>query len=179
MYDAGEELSDVEVDLVYTTTGQEMVVSASITPDDGSYRFDDLIPGSYALDLTKLPEYDSRVEVTITENETTMFNASIQYAPVTVSGKTIDEDTLNDVANATIRFTVDATVENNTAVEGSTTSDANAEYTIDLQPGTYTVSVDHMVTGANANVTYSYEETLVLPVGLGTRSYDILLAREE
>ena len=178
-YDEGEEFSDVEIDLFYTTTGQNMLVTSSITPDDGSYRFDDLIPGSYALELKKLPDFESRDEVTITENETTQFNISIQYALVTVSGMTIDGDTIEEVANTTIQFSVDTTVENNTAVTGSVTSNQDGEYTIDLKPGTYAVSVNQVIELDNMNVTYSYEDTLVIPIGQGSRNYDIFLAREE
>jgi len=179
IYDAGEEVGNVNVALIYTTTGQNTAVHSLITTADGSYKFDDLIPGSYALQMEKLPDYQSIADVAITENQTTQFNASIQFAPVTVSGVTKNKDTLDEVANVTIRFAPDPNVENNTAIEMSVTSDEKSIYTLDLQPGTYDVGVSHRITENNVNVTYSFEDTLVISIGQGSRTYEVSLSREE
>ena len=177
-YDVGEEMMGVTVDLVYTMTGDDTIVSSLTTTSDGSYQFTDLIPGVYSLHLTQLPDYDSTTSITITEGETTTLNASIAYALIDVSGTTKNDVTMSTVANMTISFTPTTTIENNTAKEGVATSDTNGAYQVSLMPGTYNVTVVERVVENNVNVTYSCDQLLVLPVGQGSKTFDVLLARE-
>jgi dolichyl-diphosphooligosaccharide--protein glycosyltransferase len=179
IYDTGEELNNVNVDLVYRITGEEKVVKSLITDFDGFYRFTSLIPGNYQLQMEKLPDYKSTVDVAITENETTQFNASIQYATIRVTGSTIDTNTSDNIGEISINFTPDETIENNTAVEGAIVSDEFGEFTVDLQPGTYNVGVSQTIPEDNINVTYSFDQTLTLTIGQGSRTYDIFLIRKE
>jgi len=178
-YDSGEEMNNANVDLIYMTTGNNNVVSSLTTDADGSYQFIDLIPGNYGLQMEKLPDFESIFEITITENQTTKINASIQYAVIGLTGVTKNENTMQDVANITITFAPSVSIDNNSAQPGSVRSDANGDYAIDLMPGTYNVSVYEMFVENNVNVTYSYDQTLTLMFGQGSRIYDVLLARQE
>ena len=177
--DSGEEMSGVTVDLLYITTGTNKLVDTLITGSDGTYAFTDLVPGDYQLNLTKLPDYETKQNIVINENSTTQTNISMQYAKITVTGTTKNQDTLNPVANMSITFSPDTGVVNNTAVRQTTKSDTNGAYRIDLMPGTYNVTVMQTVEEDNVNVTYSYSEQLILSIGQGSASYDILLAKEQ
>jgi hypothetical protein len=163
-YDSGEEMDNVNLDLIYTSTGENKVVSSLMTDTDGSYSFTDFLPGNYQLQMKKLPDYESSLDITITENTTTSLNAFIEYASIKVSGETKNQETIESVANITITFSPSLQVENNTAESATTKSDAASRYSIDLKPGTYNVSVFEERQENNINVTYSYEETLVLDI---------------
>ncbi len=178
-YDAGEEMNNVDVDLIYTTTGENMVVDSLTTDETGQYRFKDLIPGSYQLNTTKLPDYATITDISIQEDQTTIQNVSMQYAKVTVQGVTENQDTSAPVSNLSIAFEVSESVANNTAVRGRTQSDATGTYLVDLMPGTYNVSVMQTKTEEGTNVSYEFTGTLVLDIGQGTEIYDIPVARRE
>ena len=176
--DTGEEMNGVTVALQYLTTGSNMVVDMLTTGSDGTYSFTDLVPGDYQLNLSKLPDYETTQNIVIRENSTTTTNVSMKYATITVSGTTKNQNTMNAVANMSFSFTPDESVTNNVAVQGSVTSDTNGEYTIELNPGTYNVTVRQRINESGINVTYLYNEQLVLNVGQGSKTYEILLARE-
>jgi len=178
-YNSGEEMNNVNVDLIYMTTGNNNIISSLTTDADGSYQFTNLIPGNYGLQMEKLPDYNSIFEITINENQTTKINASIQYAVIGLTGVTKNENTMQDVANITITFAPSVSIDNNSAQPGSIRSDTNGDYALDLMPGTYNVSVYETVVENNVNVTYSYDQTFTLVVGQGSRIYDVLLARQE
>ncbi|MFO8078581.1 MAG: carboxypeptidase regulatory-like domain-containing protein, partial [Thermoplasmatota archaeon] len=177
-YDAGEEMKDATVELRYTMTGENKLVDSTVTDETGSYLFTNLVPGGYQLNTSKLPNYETTVNVTINEDQTNMTNVSMQYAKVTVTGTTKNQNTMNTVANMTLSFAPDTTVVNNTAMQGSVKSDSNGDYTIELMPGSYTVTVGETVNESGINATYSYTGPLTLSIGQGSKTYDVLLARE-
>ena len=178
-YDAGEEVDGAEVSLVYTTTGANKIVDSIVTNDTGRYLFTSLLPGDYKINATKLPGYAGIENVTIEENKTKMVNVSIGYIPVTVSGMTIDQQTMNNIGNISIVFTPDESTTNNTARYSSTRSNETGYYSISLIPGVYNVSINQQVNVSGIMITYRYSGHLVLNIGEKSRTYDILLAREE
>lgn len=178
-YDSGEELNNVNIDIFYTTTGDDKHVGSLVTDETGTYSFTSLLPGNYRINVTKLPDYKSAQDIVITENETKIINISIEYATITVSGVVKDNQTLDAVGNISLAFVPDASVENNTAQSGSATSDENGQYTIHLLPGTYNVTVNQKVNVSGEEISYVYTGKLYLQVGEGTKTFDILLAREE
>jgi len=183
-YDAGEEMKDVKVDIIYkkiaidgTTVEDEILVDTMQTDVNGDYSFSSLIPGQYKIGTEKLGEYGIIKDVTLEENKTTSFNISIELLDVVVSGNTKYEN--NNLGNISILFSQDLSVSNNTAIGGTTLSDSNGYYEIGLQPGHYNITVDQLVNESGQNVTYTYTGTLELKIGEGSKYLDILMAREE
>lgn len=176
-YDAGEEMTGVTVDLVYSSVDGEKLVETITTGSTGAYSFTDLVPGIYNLDVAKLPDYESTQQITVPEDDTVITNVSIQYAKVDVSGVTKNADTMNPVANVSIVFKPDTSVDNNTAVQITAKSGASSAYAVNVMPGTYNVTVSHQVTESGVNVTYTASTNLVLSIGQGSKTNDILLVR--
>lgn len=175
-YDQGEEMNGVNVDLVYSLTNT--VADTLTTEADGHYSFDNIIPGGYRLDLSKLPEYESSTTLEITQNQTlTNNNVSIQFAPVTVSGETKDISTATAVSNITVTFTPDASFEGNTAIRGQVKSDETGTYSVELIPGNYNVSITSEPTADN--VTYTHTSKLALTPGMGSATKEILMTRTQ
>lgn len=176
-YDAGEEIADATVELRHGTTQ----LQSTVTSSDGSYSFIDLIPGmiddlelnEYTVIASKLPDYQSEVTVYPEENTTTSLNISLDLSPVTVSGST----TINGepVADITIAFEPDESVENNTAEAGTTASDDTGRYEVELAPGSYNVSVDMK---DETTQTYSFTGALQLNVGQKSATLDLALTKE-
>jgi dolichyl-diphosphooligosaccharide--protein glycosyltransferase len=180
-YDAGEEMSDVEVELFHGDT----LIKEATTNDNGLYTFDSLIPGKingldlnmYTIKASKLPEYQSEETIYPEENTTMSVNISIGLVPVTVSGQTTYSG--GNMDNVTITFSpVDD--ENNTAQEiGTATSDETGFYTVDLTPGSYNVTASKTVNETGEFVTYTYDGNLELQPGEGTKTFNIIMAKEE
>ena len=138
-----------------------------------------MVPGFYELYASKLPDYETSIEVNIQANETLTENIMMQYAPIQVSGKTIQAGTDQPVANMTFTFTVDPTVENNTANDTQTRSDETGSYSVGLMPGSYLVNVNEIVNETGIIVSYTFSDTLTISVGQPPISYNIPLIREE
>jgi len=176
LYDTGEAMKDVTVDLIYTTAGQK-VVNSTKTDESGYYMFTST-PGDYLLNATKLPEYQTQVEAVINEEETTRINISLTYAKIDVSGTTRVQGSLDTVGNISISFNPDRTYLNNSAVATSAMSNSNGAYAVEMMPGYYNVSVDQQVNESGVIVTYTFNGKLHVLVGEGTKTYEILLSRE-
>jgi dolichyl-phosphooligosaccharide-protein glycotransferase len=178
-YDAGEEITGASIDVVYTSTGTNKVVETITTDANGDYETSSFLPGSYELNVTKLPEYETLTSVTIEENKTTMENVSIEYAKILVSGETLREDTNQPISNINISFAADISVENNTANDSEAQSGADGSYSLELMPGSYTVDVAERVNESGTMVQYTFTGTLTISVGQDPVIYDISMAREE
>jgi len=186
-YDAGEEISDADVNLVYKKTAITAVTDDKIpvgtvqTESTGVYSFSSLTPGTYIIRASKLDEYNFEEEIALEENTTTSYNISMNYAPITVSGYTTSDSA--NIGNISIRFTKDESVEdveNNTAVPITVTSNIDdGSYTIELMPGSYNVTVDHVINESGQDVTYTFTGELELNIGEGTRTYNIAMTKEE
>ena len=81
--------------------------------------------------------------------------------------------------NMTILFTRDPSIENNTAITKSITTDSNGNYTLELTPGTYNVSVEELVNESGVNVTYTAKDHITLVSSEGSRVLNIVLTREQ
>ncbi len=177
--DTGEELSNVAIDVVYTSTGTNNIIETLTTDGKGAFTSSAFLPGSYELNATKLPDYEKTISVTIEENKTITQNISMEYATITVSGETIRSDTNQPVSNISIVFNVDDRVENNSATRTTMKSDEIGEYTVDLLPGSYNVSVNQNVNESGTAVTYLFTDELTISVGQASFTYEIALTREE
>ena len=179
-YDEGEEVTDIEVALKYTKlNGETKVVDSLITESNGKYSFTSLIPGNYIINATKYPVYETETTITVNENISTSYNLSLTYAPVTVSGYTKYNSTGSIVENVSIGFEIDLSVENNTAKSQTIQSDEGGYYEFKLYPGSYNVTVTHIVNESGTDVLYNFEGQITTKIGEVTKTYDILLDKEE
>jgi len=176
-YDASEELSNVDVELLYnnTLTGDKKQVNKTTTDATGSYSFSSLIPGPYIINAAKLnvvtehPDYISEENINLEENITTSHNISMALAPVTVNGYTKYGE--KDISSISLDFLPDGSIKDNTAEEGSTVSnDTTGYYEIELTPGSYNVST---IKTAGQTTVYSYEGKLEVQMGEGTITSNI------
>ena len=178
-FDTGEELDNVDVELLYTKADLTDKLVDSLTTDvTGEYSFSSLIPGDYVLNLTKMNkttgflDFASNEQITIEENTTSFENISIDLAKITVSGSTKYKNA--SISNISISFGVDRSVQNNTAKLVSLSSDKNGTYSGDVTPGSYNVTVDETTDQG----VFSFEGKFTIGRGIGKKSYDISLIKE-
>ncbi|HWR63716.1 MAG TPA: STT3 domain-containing protein [Candidatus Thermoplasmatota archaeon] len=179
-YTAGEEESDVRIQLTYTKLNDVQLTVANVTTSaSGSYVFPSLIPGEYTLNATKINtstgylEFLTEQSTTLTANKTSWVNISLTYAPIAVDGHTKYETTA--VAGIPIIFAPDKSVANNTATKQSTvTSNAQGSFSVALIPGTYNVTVKKT---EGATTVYTFTGKLILYIGEGTASYNLSLTK--
>ncbi len=180
LYDAGEEMSNVDVEITYSTGDGSVKNVGSLTTDDlGIYSFSSLIPGSYVINAVKDLDYSRQVSITINENETLMSNISLNYASISLSGYTIDNNTNNIISNISINFNPDPEVENNTAQLIDAISDDKGFYSVDIQPGIYDVIVNQTIEEDNVTYRYKYQDTLEVEIGEGLKELDIVITKFE
>jgi dolichyl-diphosphooligosaccharide--protein glycosyltransferase len=179
-YTPGEEANDVHIQLTYTKlNGTQKSVNTTTTGTAGTYSFPSLIPGNYTLNATKQNnstghlDYLTEQTVTLTANNTSWVNISLNYAPVIVSGYTTHNTT--KIASIPVTFNPDKSVKNNTAtIQISATSDTQGLYVAKLTPGAYNVTVKK--TDA-ATTVYTFTGKLVVSVGEGIASYNIAVTK--
>jgi len=179
-YDAGEELGNINVEVLYNTLeGNKKQVGKTIADAAGRYSFSSLIPGSYVLNATKFNsatgylDYITGEEVTLEENTTTSYNISVALAPVTVNGYTKYGG--KDISSISLDFSPDGSIKDNTAEKGSTVSNATTGYyEIELTPGSYNVTATQKV---GQTTVYSYEGKLEVQMGEGVKTSDIIITK--
>lgn len=142
IYDSGEkELQGANVEIKHTRTGTS--IGNTTTSSNGSYKFENLISGphnNYTLIVTPdLPYAEALHETIIEVNTTTSKNLSVGLAPVTVTGTATYEDIGKE--GVSITFLADTAVEDNTASYNEIETVTNGTYSIDLQPGSYNITI--------------------------------------
>ncbi len=178
---SGEEVSDVRVQLTYTTlNGTQKDVDTKITGTAGTYDFASLIPGEYTVNATQLSvstgylQYLTTQTITLTANKTSWVNISLTYAPVVVSGYTTHNS--ERIEGVSITFDPDQSVVNNTAIQQiSATSDKEGFYVARLAPGAYNISA---IKTQGSTTVYSFKGTLVVTIGQGADTYSLALIKE-
>lgn len=179
-YTAGEEVSDVHVQLTYTKlTGAQLSVANVTTGASGAYAFPSLIPGEYTVNATKMNtttgylDFLTTQTITLTANKTSWVNISLTYAPVTVTGLTTYNTTA--VVAIPITFIPDKSVANNTATQQtSATSDEKGLYTTRLTPGAYNITVKKT---EGVTTVYTFTGKLSLYIGQGVASFHLPLTK--
>jgi hypothetical protein len=178
-YNDGEEISNIDVKLKYTKlNGEVKDVDSLITDTDGKYSFISIVPGRYIINATRYPIYETETTVTVSENVTTSYNLSMTYAPVIVSGYTIYNSTGFIAENVSIGFEIDTSVENNTAKPQTIKSNEEGYYQSKIYPGSYNVTVTHLVNESGNDVFYIFEGQITIQVGEVTKTYDIILDKQ-
>ena len=181
IYNPGEEVGDVHIQLNYTTlNGSQMKVSNITTDSTGAFSFTSLIPGEYILNATKLNsttknlDYSTSQTVTLLANKTSWVNISLTYASVQVSGITVYNAT--PIKSVTITFAPDKSVQNNSAIKQiSATSDSNGLYVASLPPGAYNVTAKTLEGLATV---YDFTGKFNVSVGQGSTVFSIRLSKE-
>ncbi len=173
-------MNNVNVNIEYTTLqGNIINVDSLITNDNGRFSFSSLIPGPYSIKAFKDLDYYSETIIEVNENETLIQNISINYASISLSGSTLENNTENVLSNITIDYIPDITVENNTAQEISIQSDINGLYEVDIQPGTYNILVNQTTVENNITIIYNYQGKLIIEIGEGLKTFDIMISKVE
>jgi dolichyl-diphosphooligosaccharide--protein glycosyltransferase len=181
-YDPGEEMSDIDVKILYRKLdGDTKFVDSITTNETGEYSFSMLIPPisetGYVINASKLNvttgylDYVGEESVELIKNQTTEANISINYAPIIVQGTTQHEN--QPLEGIEVVFSPDMSIENNTAEETRVVSDESGVYKVDLMPGAYNVSVNTTITEG----TYSYEGKLIAKMGEGRKTLNIPLTK--
>jgi asparagine N-glycosylation enzyme membrane subunit Stt3 len=179
-YDAGEEMGNVNVEILYNTIeGAKKLVDKATSDASGRYSFSLLVPGPYILNATKLNsateylDYTAEEEVTLNENTTTSHNISMVLAQVTVNGYTKYGD--ETIGGISVQLSPDGSVKNNTAVENSKSSNVTTgRYEINLVPGSYNISATQKV---GQTTVYSYEGKLEVHMGEGTKTANLAMTK--
>jgi hypothetical protein len=173
-YDSGEEIDDVTIELLYTTLeGTTNSVDMMRTGNNGVFEFNQIIPGNYIINATKLNistghlNYATEESITLEEDKTTNVNISLAIAPIEISGETLYQD--SSIGGIRMTFSPDTSVENNTAVSVSETSSSEGEYTLFIQPGVYNVTVDYTATEG----IFIFNGKITTKMGEGKHTYDI------
>ena len=181
IYDNGEEMGDVNVDLLYTKPdGENKLVGTMTTDGTGSYSFSSLYPGQYVINATESNsatgylDYSIEDPLTLKENENATHNVSISYATIALSGYT--KEGTENIGDIEIDFSPDGSVESNTAEQVSVTSDEDGSYVAELKPGHYNISVDDE--SGEYGATYSYSGQITIAVGEGVKTLDLLMTKE-
>jgi hypothetical protein len=155
--------------------------------ENGEYTIN-LKPGAYIVNISKYVEQQQTIEVTLVyefidgtltlnrgEGTRSGVDFTVEKKSATVTGTTSYEGTYTDV---TVRFNPDIIDVNNTAVFAETVSDENGSYSVELTPGTYSVSAESS-SFEEENVTYVYKFTGSLVVAdISDKTYNIQLAKE-
>ncbi|HDO19714.1 MAG TPA: hypothetical protein ENG74_03210, partial [Thermoplasmatales archaeon] len=183
-YDEGEELSNVNVTLIYPDG--ERVVSSIITNETGHYMFDNVTPGDYRLNATVYNEstgrmaYAKEIDIHLDENQTEIVNISVELMKIKVSGYTIYDG--SPQGSVSLIFSP-ANVENNTAeMEATLSNETTGSYEVLLKPGIYTVtaSADVFDSETNTTIHYGYTgEITIYPGQAPLTNFDIILSEEE
>jgi len=179
----GEEdntISGADVRLTYIrsdpagNTQERIFIGSTTTGSDGRYSYaNNLVPGEYEINVSKGTDYQKVEQISIQENLTFSYNVSLQYTPVNLEGRASYNSA--GVEDIEITFEVDESVENNTAVQNTVTTTENGDYSIDLIPGTYNISVENK---EGQILVYSYtNNNFNVPIGQNNMNLDILLTK--
>jgi dolichyl-diphosphooligosaccharide--protein glycosyltransferase len=170
-YDSGEEIVDANIELKFA--GRSL--GNYTTLNDGSYLFTNLTSGEYneyTLSV-KTDEYQADVKATVKSNTTSTQNISLELVPVIVSGGAFYNG--EGIDEVDIEFSANGSIDRNTAKDTSTMTDKDGEYNINLQPGSYNISIIKTDSSGNTIIYILEGETLVLTKGQKpvTRDFDL------
>lgn len=174
-FNSGDEIIDnAVVELHYTSvlTDEDITVENVTTGPDGAYSFTDIIPGQYMLRAVDYPDYQVEETIRLMENETLSYNVSMEFFAVIANGYVTHKNT--PVSDITINFEPDESYENNTAEARTKISDESGYYDVDLMPGYYNVSVQHL---EGQILVYSFTNNIITSKGEIEKEYNIDLTK--
>jgi len=172
---SGDEIIDnATVELQYTSslTDEDIAVGNVTTGSDGAYSFTDIIPGQYMLRAFDYPDYVAEETISLVENETLSYNISMDFFAIIANGYVTYKNT--PVSDITINFDPDESYENNTAEARTKISDESGYYDVDLMPGYYNVSVQHL---EGQILVYNFTGKIITSKGEIEKEYNIDLTK--
>jgi dolichyl-diphosphooligosaccharide--protein glycosyltransferase len=185
----GEVVEGADINFDKDDTVKDNTADGGITTsnENGEYTIN-LKPGKYIVNISKYVEQQQTHQVTLmyefTDGTLTLnrgegtrsgVDFTVEKKSATVTGTTSYEGSYEEV---TITFNPDDIDVNNTAVYAETVSDENGSYSVELTPGTYSISAESS-TFEEDNVTYVYKFTSSIVVAdTSDKTYDIQLAKE-
>lgn len=170
-YDPGEEIEQATVTLYYNNE----VIRNTTTDSQGYYKFESLTAGwsygntninEYTITASRSPIYEFEGSVSAKENTTKTFNISMDLTPAMVSGNTTYME--DGIEGVSILFNKNESVDLNTAKFASTKTDEEGKYSVELQPGSYNITL-------SKSVTQGYEETTVYE----SDQYTLVIPKEQ
>jgi len=173
---SGDEIIDnATVQLIYTSllTDENITIDNVTTGSDGVYSFTDIIPGQYMLRAFDYPDYLAEETINLRENETLSYNISMGFFAAIANGVVTHKHV--PVRDITINFDRDESYENNTAEARTKTSDENGLYDVDLMPGYYNVSVQHL---DGQILVFSFTDQINVSKGEIAKEYNIALTKQ-
>jgi len=184
-YDSGEEIEQATVTLSYnnkeiknTTVGKNASYSFENLTSGWSFGEDGNNINEYVIRAYKSPDYEFEGNVFVEENATKMFNISMDLTPVDVSGKALYSG--EGIEEVTIEFNKNESVELNTAEAKTVTTTSGGKYTVELQPGSYNVTLTKSIAQETEDaLVYSNPfDTLELNKGQGSATKDFTLEKK-
>jgi len=160
-----EEITDAQVDLYYQKLQGEKSIGSFTTDENGHYSFTNLVLGSYNIDVTS-EYYQTEKTFSIKENETKVFNVSAKFKPVELSGNALYNE--EGVEGVSIQFNINKSVDLNTAQHNSATTDSEGKYSVELQPGSYNITL-------SKSISQGYADTIVY----ASDQYNLVLTKEQ
>lgn len=151
--------------LTVRESNSDVVVSRTVTDDNGNYVVSNLQPGNYAVTAAADDFQLENSGVIINSGQVSTVNFSLSPNPATITGTIINEATGEPIVGAAIEVRI---LDLNGNQIAATFSDTNGTYTIqNLAPGTYTVVVSAPDFQTNsASVTLTAGETENVSIGL-------------
>ncbi len=174
--DVDEKISDATVELLYFSNLQNNYLSVKDTTTDtnGYYSFTDIVPGNnYIIQAVKGSEYEAIEQLSIEANTSQIFNVSMSLTPINVSGYAKYINT--PVENATVIFEKDDSISENTAVTNQAYTDEEGYYSVNLQPGSYNITIIKETTALEY---YLEGEKLTITKGQETASKNFELIKK-
>jgi hypothetical protein len=182
----GERIEDIQIDFIPDNSVENnTAVENSVTSlKSGSWGIH-LTPGSYNISVlqmdgsTTVYTYEGYITIGIGESPEDL-TINLDKKSATVTGETSYDN--NPIENITISFIADTSVGNNSAISMQTMSNSEGVYTVELAPGTYEVEINELIEDSDVNgknLTYNYIGSLVILQGETTKSFNIVMTREE
>jgi len=156
--------------------------SSSATSNINGLYIVKLTPGSYNVTVSKtqgqtlIYTFEGKLTLTIGQGVTS-YDIGLTKHSVTVSGVTKSNNV--PVANMTILFLTDTSIQNNTAISNSVKSNTTGAYTIELAPGFYNVTVNQTINENGQNFTYTFKQPFLVNVGESPVTLNIILMKEQ
>jgi len=154
------------------------------TDSSGRYEIQGLMPERYTVTAIKEGYDAQRADVNIVPDDTVWHNVSMTLSKVDVSGKIWYDENSNGkldenetVSGVTVKFTVIDAIDDN-AGNRSATSDTGGNYTVNLYPSKYRITVDYTTTVEGTSIHYTYEDTIDIKIGDSPKTKNIKLSRD-